>query len=372
MNVLQKSLIEFELPAWLDKTKSSEDLTVDDVKILMETDDLQLLGSVANDIRRTEVGEVVTFIPNLILNYTNICIVRCHFCAFYRDIGNMEGYALDANQAAERTAEAERVMGTRQVLIQGGVNPDFPLEYYENLFRTIKSRTSKVAIHGLSTCEIEFISRKERSSITEVLSRLREAGLDSLPGAGAEILVDSVRKKLGRNLSSSDGWMNVHEAAHKIGIRSSATMMYGHLETPAEAAEHFIKIRDLQKRTKGFMAFIPWHFEPGNTKLQKDASVTYAAGGLALLRHIAVARIVYSGLIRNIQSSWLTAGIGMAQLALQYGANDWGGTINDEEVIPATGKLVGGLPSRDIIMAVKQIGRAPAMRDNFYNIIEHY
>lgn len=356
----------------IEKSLNGEDLDLRDAEMLFRSNDIQLLGLGADTIRRDLIGDTVTFISNLILNYTNICIVKCKFCAFYRDVGNAEGYNLSIETIGERAEKAYRDLGVRQVLIQGGVNPEFPIEYYEEAFRAIKSRTNGVAVHGLSTSEIEFIARKEKMSIKEVLERLKEAGLDSLPGAGGEILVDKVRKALNRNLSLTDGWLKVMEEAHKIGLPTSSTMVYGHIETAEDKAKHLMLINELQKKTGGFMSFIPWNMEIENTQMSREGMVNRRAGGSELLKSLAVARLVFRDRIKNIQTGWLTNGISLAQLALTYGANDWGGTIYDEEVIPATGKKVGNLKAQTIIKSVKSMGRPVAERDNFYSVVKTF
>ncbi len=356
----------------IQKAKNGEELDIKEAETLFRTKEIQLLGYMADNVRKEVSGNNVSYISNLILNYTNTCIVKCKFCAFYRKVGSTEGYLLSKEIIGRKAERAWRELGVTQILIQGGVNPDLPIEYYEDAFVEIKARTKGVAIHGLSTSEIEYISKKERMSIREVLERLQKAGLDSVPGAGGEILVDSVRRKLGRNLSLTDGWLNVMEEAHKLGIRTSSTMVYGHIETPADKAKHLILIRDLQKKTGGFMAFIPWNMEIENTEMFKEGLVTRRASGIELLRSVAVARLVFQHHIKNIQTGWLTNGIPLAQLALTYGANDWGGTIFEEEVIPATGKEAGNLQARTIVESVKAMGRPVVERDNFYSIIRNF
>jgi cyclic dehypoxanthinyl futalosine synthase len=355
-----------------EKIVAGEKLQLRDVESLMGTNDLHLLGLFADRIREKAVGRTVTYVSNIILNYTNRCIVRCRFCAFYRDVGSSEGYSLTVDQVADRVTKAWERLGVRQALIQGGVNPEYGVEYFEELFRTIKKRTNRqVAINGLSTSEVEYLAKKEGMSLKELLSRLREAGLDSLPGAGAEILVDRVRRSVGRGLSTAEGWLRTMEEAHKLGIPTSATMVYGLGETAEERSKHLLLIRDLQERTGGFISFTPWNFEQGNTRLEREGVITARPSGAEHLKITALARIVFGGNLRNIQSSWLTNGVSLAQLSLCFGANDWGGTLYDEEVIPATGKDVGNLAPRIIVESVRQIGRPIAERDNSYNIVRY-
>ncbi|MCE9618160.1 MAG: CofH family radical SAM protein, partial [Nitrosarchaeum sp.] len=224
-------------------------------------------------------------------------------------------------------------------------------------------------VHGLSTSEIDMIARIEKSSTKEVLSRLKDAGLQSIPGAGAEILVDSVKDVISPKKISSADWIRIMEEAHTLGLPASATMMYGHVENNNDVVDHFFKIVKLQEKTKGFMAFIPWNFEPNNTLMQKENLVQYGTGGIQLLKMIAISRLVFDGLIPHIQSSWLTNGVGMAQLALQYGADDFGGTLIGEEVVSCTGARSTELTGKLIVDAIHQIGYQAEERDNFYNPI---
>lgn len=352
----------------LEKIENGERLGYDDCIRLMNTD-IYILGYIANRLNRRINHDTVTFINNLILNYTNVCITYCNFCAFYRPPDHEEGYTLSIDECLKRVREAEEQYGIRQVLLQGGHNPSLRLEFYEELFRRIK-RSSSVAIHGLSPSEIDMIARVEKISTREVLARLKDAGLDSLPGAGAEILVDEVRERISPLKIKSEEWLRIMEEAHRLGIRSSATMMYGHLESMHDRVASLMKIIELQEKTRGFIAFIPWSFEPNNTNLQNK--VKYPSGGLELLRMIAVSRIMLYGLIDHIQSSWLTNGIAMAQLALLHGADDFGGTLYGEEVVSATGARSTTLTSYNIIDAIKRVGLRAAERDNMYNIIRYH
>ncbi len=360
-------LVDDDLAYIIEKLDNNERLDYKDCIVLMNAN-IHALGFIANSINRRINNNTVTFINNLILNYTNVCITYCKFCAFYRPPNHEESYTLSIDECLDRVRIAEKIHGIKQVLIQGGHNPSLRLEFYEELFKAIKKNT-RVAIHGLSPSEIDMIARIERSSTREVLSRLKDAGLDSLPGAGAEILVDEVREKISPLKIKSNEWLRIMEEAHTLNIPSSATMMYGHVESLEDRARSLMKIIELQEKTHGFHAFIPWSFEPNNTQLQ---GMIYPAGGVELLRMIAVSRIMLNGLIKHIQSSWLTNGIRMAQLALLYGADDFGGTLHGEEVVTATGARSTMLNADKIIDAVKQISFSVAERDNWYNIIRYY
>lgn len=344
----------------------------DDIIFMYNEADLNALGEVARDLAAKVSGRYVSFVSNMILNYTNICNVRCNFCAFYRTGSEADSYTLSKEEVVNRIDHFYHDLGIRQLLIQGGVNPSLPLEYYTELFSAIREKYPDLGIHGLSTSEISFISRKEHISIGETISRLAESGLESIPGAGAEIFSADVRKILGRPLNSGNDWLRVMEEAHKIGIHSSATMMFGHVERAEHKADHLLSLVSLQKKYNGFMSFTPWNFEPGNTELERKGLVKYRAGGAEVLRNIAISRIVLNNTIPVIQSSWLTNGMQMGQMAVLFGANDWGGTIYDEKVIPATGKKVGNLRKELIINSLDQIGMTAVERDNLYRVVRYY
>jgi dehypoxanthine futalosine cyclase len=341
----------------------------DDCLRLLESDDVHLMGLVSGHLTRKQFGKKASFINNIILNYTNVCITDCKFCAFYRSPGDAESYTLSLDQIESRVKAASEMFKIRQVLIQGGHNPNLPIEYYEDAFKMIREKFPKVGVHGLSTSEIDMIAKVEKSSTKEILSRLKDAGLQSMPGAGAEILVDSVKDVISPKKISSADWIRIMDESHSLGIPSSATMMYGHVENKNDIVEHFSKLVKLQEKTKGFMAFIPWNFEPNNTLMQEEGIVTAGTGGVQLLKMIAISRMIFDGVIPHIQSSWLTNGVGMAQLALQYGADDFGGTLIGEEVVSCTGARSTELTDKKIIDAIHQIGYAVEERDNFYNPI---
>jgi cyclic dehypoxanthinyl futalosine synthase len=370
MSFLAQELIQkSDVSDILDQVLHGKRLALNDCIRLLRSDNPYALGIIGNILREKLFGKVATFVNNIILNYTNVCITYCKFCAFYRAPGDSQGYTLSVDDVVKRVATARDQFGISQVLMQGGHNPDLRIEYYEEAFKTIKEKCPDVAIHGLSASEIDTISKVERSNTKEVLSRLKEAGLDTLPGAGAEILDDDVKSRISPLKIKSDEWLNIMKQAHELGIKSSATMMYGTGEDYEQRGRHLVKIAELQEKTGGFMSFIPWSFEPNNTKMQAEGMIKYPSGGLELLKMIAISRIVFSGLIDHLQSSWLTNGIGMAQLALTYGADDFGGTLIGEEVVSATGARSTELTSDKIITAIKQIGFQAHERNNFYETI---
>ncbi len=335
---------------------------------LLKSNDIHSLGRVAGMLTRRRFGKRATYVNNIILNYTNVCITDCKFCAFYRPPKHDEAYTLSLDEIQTRVKIAWDMFRIRQVLIQGGHNPNLGIEYYEDAFRMIRSKFPKVGVHGLSASEIDVIARVEKCTTQEILSRLKDAGLQSIPGAGAEILVDKVKDVISPKKISSDQWLRIMEEAHMIGIPASATLMYGHVESHHDIAEHMYKIVRLQEKTHGFMAFIPWSFEPNNTQIHKDGTVTKSAGGIPLLKMIAISRLVFDDIIPHIQSSWLTNGVGMAQMALMYGADDFGGTLIGEEVVSCTGARSTELTDAKICRAITQAGYECMERDNFYNI----
>jgi len=370
MGLFAQDLVEkSDVSDILDQALHGKKLLLNDCIRLLKSDNPYAIGAIGNILRDKLFGKVATFVNNIILNYTNVCITFCKFCAFYRAPGDSEGYTLSVDNIVKRVATAKDHFGISQVLMQGGHNPDLKIEYYEEAFKTIKEKCPDVAIHGLSASEIDTISKVERSSTREILSRLKKAGLDSLPGAGAEILDDDVKSKISPLKIKSNEWLNIMKQAHELGIKSSATMMYGTGEDYEQRARHLFKIAELQEKTHGFMSFIPWSLEPNNTQMQAEGMIKYPSGGLELLKMIAISRIVFSGLIDHLQSSWLTNGIGMAQLALTYGADDFGGTLIGEEVVSATGARSTELTADKIITAIKQIGFLPHERNNFYETI---
>lgn len=356
----------------LDSALAGGRLGLSDCIRLIKSDDVYSMGLVANALRQRLFGDTITFINNIILNYTNVCITYCKFCAFYRPPGHEESYTVPIEDIVKRVATSREMFGITQVLIQGGHNPNLKLEYYEDAFRAIKQKCPEVAINGLSPSEVDMIANVEHSNTREVLARLKAAGMDTFAGGGAEILDDRVKEEISPLKIKSHQWLRIMEEAHQLGFKSVATMMYGTVDTEEDRARHIMKIAQLQEKTGGFLVFIPWSFEPNKTEMQAEGKIKYPAGGLSLLKMIAISRIMFSGLIDHLQSSWLTNGIGMAQLALNHGADDFGGTLTGEEVVSATGARSTELTSDKIIVAIKQAGFRAAERDNSYKIIKYH
>jgi cyclic dehypoxanthinyl futalosine synthase len=295
--------------------------------------DLYTLGEWANQIRLEKNDpRTVTYVVDRNINYTNICSAHCKFCAFSRTAKDEDAYLLSEQELFEKIEALVRVGGT-QILLQGGLHPRLPLSFYTDLLSKIKQRYT-VDLHAFSSPEIIHFTRIAKKSIPEVLAELKQAGLDSIPGGGAEILVDRVRNEtsLGRSKTTTEEWLAVHEEAHKLGMRTTATMMFGQIETLEERIEHLERIRSLQDKTGGFTAFIPWTFQAPNTEMEDVCEV----GAVEYLRTLALSRI-YLDNVRNIQASFITQGKQIGQIALFYGANDMGGTMMEENVVAATG-----------------------------------
>ncbi len=342
-----------------DRLTSGGRLHLEEALSLWELDLLTLGQGADLARRRLHPGDRVTYVVDRNINYTNTCTSGCRFCAFFREPGSPEGYALDAEALAQKLEEL-KVHGGSGVLLQGGLNPDLPLAYYEDLVRQI--RESGLGVHGFSPPEIAFMSQRFDLPLKEVLARLIEAGLSSIPGGGAEILVDRVRGQISPRKCGSAQWLEVMAAAHELGLKTSATMMFGHLETRAERLEHLLKIRDLQDRTQGFVSFIPWTFQPGGTALGGQP-----LGAVEYLRTLAVSRLVLDN-VPHLQVSWVTQGPKIAQVALKFGADDFGSTMLEENVVAATG--VGFRLSRDEIETlVRQAGYEPQVRDHRYKLL---
>ena len=268
MSQLTQQLHRSDVGDILENSLNGQRPDLDGCLKLLESNDVHLMGLVGGYLTRKKFGKRTSFVNNMILNYSNVCITDCKFCAFYRPPGHDESYTVSLEEIESRIKTALEMFGITQVMFQGGHNPKLGIEYYEDAFRLVRKKFPQVGIHALSASEIDMISNVEHYSTKEVLGRLKEAGIQSIPGAGAEILVDSVKKIISPKKISSDTWLRIMEEAHTMDIPASATMMYGHVETKHDIAEHFVKISKLQEKTRGFMAFIPWSFEPNNTQMQ--------------------------------------------------------------------------------------------------------
>ncbi|MBN2703899.1 MAG: dehypoxanthine futalosine cyclase [Pontiellaceae bacterium] len=346
----------------LSRVESGERLSADDAMILLDEAPFQELGRVAALRRKAAVpGEQATYVVDKNLNTTNVCVTDCKFCAFHTKPGNKRAYTLTPEKVVEKAKRAAE-KGATQILIQGGLNPDLKLDYYEACLSGIRDQVD-IWIHSLSPTEIEFLAQEEGISIRECLVRLKNAGLQSLPGGGAEILVDEVRRRISPKKTRSQVWLNVMETAHELGLKTTATMVYGFGETSAQRIEHLVKVRELQDRTGGFTAFIPWSFSPNRTEIECPRRQT----GVDYLRMIAIARLVLDN-VPHLQAGWVTEGPDVAQLALNFGADDYGGVLMTEEVVSATG-VNYGVNEAQVINLIREAGYVPAQRSTQYDIL---
>jgi cyclic dehypoxanthinyl futalosine synthase len=339
-------------------------IDIDDAWELYERADFYTLGRLAQGIRLAKHPEpYVSYVVDRNINYSNICVCGCRFCAFYKAPGQPGGYVLSREELAKKIEETIALGGT-QILMQGGHHPDLDLNFYEEMLRFIKSGY-RIHIHAFSPPEIVHFSKLGGMDIPTVISRLRAAGLDSIPGGGAEILVDSVRKQVSPNKCSPAEWLEVMEEAHRQGLRTTATMMFGHEEEPRHRLEHLFALRDVQDRTGGFTAFIPWAFQPTNTAIhrQPETAVSY-------LRLLAISRIVLDN-FDNLQASWVTMGPKVAQLALFFGANDFGSTMIEENVVAAAG-VHFRLSIEEIRRIIEAAGFKPRQRTMAYEWVESH
>jgi cyclic dehypoxanthinyl futalosine synthase len=348
----------------LDKAVAGQRLSTNEGLQLIESRDLTALGRAADAVtRRLHPESYRTYNIDRNINYTNVCSAVCDFCAFYRKPKSPEGYVLDRHEIFTKVQETVD-LGGDQILMQGGMNPDLPIEWYEELLRDIKSRFPQVNLHAFSPPEIHALTKVAKLPLRTVLERLKAAGLGSLPGGGAEILVDRVRREMTRGKVLSDDWLDVCRVWHQLGGRGSATMMFGHIETLAERIEHLERLRQLQDETGGFTAFICWTFQPDHT----DLSHVPRAGAFEYLKTQAVARL-YLDNIPNIQSSWVTQGLKIGQLALCYGANDRGSLMIEENVVASAG-TVHYLSLTQIRDAISELGYQPRQRNVRYELID--
>ena len=345
------------------KVRAGDRLTADECVAVYRDAPLPLLGELADDVRaRLHPDDIVTYIIDRNVNYTNVCVARCNFCAFYRPVGAEDGYVLGFEEIFRKIDETI-ALGGGQLLLQGGHNPDLPLEWYEDLFRAVKQRYPGFRLHALSPPEVIHLTRVSRLPIAAVVRRLIDAGLDSIPGGGAEILVDRVRKALNcYNKATTDEWLDVMRQAHAAGLRTTATMMYGTVETPEERIEHMLRLRALQDERGGFTAFIAWSYQPEHTELGG-----VEATGLDYLRTLATARLVLDN-VPNLQASWVTQGGKVGQLSLAYGANDMGSVMIEENVVRAAG-AAHCMDEIEIVRNIENAGFTPRRRTMHYEIL---
>ncbi|MFX3631994.1 MAG: cyclic dehypoxanthinyl futalosine synthase [Candidatus Pristimantibacillus sp.] len=357
----------------LEKALQNERISFDECVTLFESDEIEKMGEVANQLMlRKHPEPITTFVVGRNVNYTNICDVYCRFCAFYRAPGSKEGYVLPDETILSKIQETVDIGGT-EILMQGGTNPNLPFSYYTDILREIKRNFPDITMHSFSPAEIQKMKVvSDGLSLDEVIRQLKEAGLDSLPGGGAEILDDRTRRKISRMKGSWTDWMDVMKSAHKHGMNTTATMVYGFGETSEERALHLLRIRDAQDEcianeydSTGFLAFICWPFQPDNTnmKMEKSKPEEY-------LKMVAISRIMLDN-IDNFQSSWVTMGPEIGKLSLSYGCNDFGSTMIEENVVSAAG-TTHKVNIELILQLIREVGKIPAQRDTKYNTIKVY
>lgn len=348
----------------IDKAAAGTRISEDEALVLVDSRELIAVGQAADATRlRLVPGNDVTFVVDRNINYTNFCITGCDFCAFHRPLGSAEGYLLSNEEIFSKIEETIELGGTG-IMMQGGLHPKLDIAYYEDLFHAIKERYD-ITIHSLSPPEIYHISKVSRVPLDETMARLRDAGLDSLPGGGAEILVNEVRRRMSPKKIDADTWLAVMRAAHKAGLKSTATMMFGSVESKADRIEHLRRVRELQDETGGFRAFIPWTFQETNTQLEGTTS----SSGIDYLMTLAVSRI-YLDNVPSIQASWVTQGLKVAQVSLLFGANDMGSTMIEENVVAAAG-VSYHVDKDELVTAIRAAGRRPVQRDHAYNHVDY-
>jgi cyclic dehypoxanthinyl futalosine synthase len=348
----------------LEKALDGERITEEEAIALLRSRDLVAIGRVANEIRgRLNDPSRVTFIIDRNVNYTNVCVTDCDFCAFYRRPGDTREAYLLPKPVIFKKIEETLALGGTGLLMQGGHHPDLGIDYYEDLFRSIKERYP-IHLHALSPPEIQHIARRSKLTVAETLSRLRDAGLDSLPGGGAEILVDRVRRIIAPKKTKTEEWLEVMRQAHRLGISTTATMMYGHVETLEERVEHMRRIRELQDETRGFRAFISWTFQRDGNRLEDLVPEERRPTSFDYLLTQAVSRI-YLDNIPHIQSSWVTQGMKVGQVALAFGADDMGSVMIEENVVSAAG-TTHRTTTDELVHLIRSFGKIPVQRDTLY------
>ncbi|MGI0061907.1 MAG: 5-amino-6-(D-ribitylamino)uracil--L-tyrosine 4-hydroxyphenyl transferase CofH [Nitrosotalea sp.] len=361
----------------LNRALEEKEISVSEAARLFYAKDLDfhLIGMVADELRKRRVGDIVTYVVNRNINFTNVCIKQCGFCAFSRDFREEEGYFLPTDEIVRRAKEA-RTLGATEVCVQAGLPPDMDKNTYENICRAIKGEVGDIHIHGFSPEEVLYGATRSNLSIKEYLLRLKDAGVNSLPGTAAEILDQTMRDKISPGRITVAKWVEVIKTAHKIGIPSTSTIMFGHLESAEDRAKHMGLIRDIQKETGGFTEFVPLNFIHSEAPMYKENlhhGIKNGADGRDVLLMHAVARIMFNNYINNIQTSWVKEGSEMAQLVLSWGANDFGGTLINESISTAAGAEHGQLlKPKDIRHLIRQAGKIPAQRTTSYKILKTF
>ncbi len=352
----------------VEKVIHGEELSCNDGLDLMNNENVFVLGAAANLIKKKLTGNTITFVASYYLNYTNICAASCPLCAFYRKGTESDSYTLTIDQILTRARIAINEMKATELHIVGGFHPKLGLEYYEKMIREIKNEFPSVTVKALTPAEIHFIPHITKNSVREVLSRLKDAGLDALPGGGAEIFSKDVRDIIVRGKCSGEEWLETARIAHDMGIRSNCTMLFGHIEKPQHIVDHLIKVRELQKKTGGFITFIPLKFSLDNTELEQKGLIENESSSIYDLKVIALSRLMLANAMKNISVYWVALGKKLAQVALSYGGNDLVGTAFSEEIFRAAGKITG-TTIQELSSLIRDAKYIPLQRDTFFNIL---
>lgn len=361
-----------ELSQVIEKVKASLDLDFKDGLALMESKNLSLIGALADYVRRTTVGDRVMFVSNCHINYTNVCTSKCWFCAYFREEGQDGAFTLSTDEIMQKAEWASK-MGATELHIVGSLNPALQFEYYEEILSRLHEKYPSMSLKAFTAVEIAYLADTTGMVEKEVLMRLKKAGLTSLPGGGGEIFNEIIRKRLCPGKISGEKWLEVMETAHNLGIKSNATMLYGHIETPGDIVDHIMRIRELQAKTGGFQSFIPLSFHPDNTELQKNGLVKLAPTGFDDLKMIAVSRLLLNGYVNNIKTYWVMVGEKLAQVALHYGANDMDGTVMEEKITHAAGGMTAEYtPKERLVHLIKNAGKVPVERTANYEVVKVY
>jgi aminodeoxyfutalosine synthase len=350
------------------KVEAAERLSDDDATLLLSSGDILALGAMADFARARSAGDEVYFISNRHINHTNVCRNRCLFCAFSHDEGDADAYTLSVDEVVDKARETLAVGGISEIHIVGGEHPDLPFTYYLDMMRALRDLAPDVHIQAFTASEISHFARISDQSVPEVLRQLKDAGLGSLPGGGAEVFSGRVRDMICERKISGQTWLDVHRAAHEVGMVSNATMLYGHVERPEELADHMVKLRELQDDTHGFNAFIPLSFQPANTGLSELPGPT----GFDDLKMLAVGRLVLDN-FTHVKAFWINVGLKLAQVSLAFGVNDLDGTVVEERISHAAGVDTGQeLSKAELVRVINAAGRVPVERDTLYNVVRRY
>jgi len=351
-----------------NRVEAGARLDVGDAVALLESNDILALGAMADYARARAVGDEVYFISNRHINHTNVCRNRCLFCAFSHDEGDADAYTLTIDQVVDKARETLAAGGITEIHIVGGEHPDLPFEYFLEMMRALRELASDVHIQAFTASEIAHFAKISGKPVAEVLQELKDAGLGSLPGGGAEVFSGRVRDLICERKISGQQWLDVMRAAHVVGLQSNATMLYGHVETPAELADHMLRLRELQDDTGGFNAFIPLSFQPANTGLSELPGPT----GFDDLRVLAAGRLVLDN-FRHIKAFWINVGLKLAQVSLVFGVNDLDGTVVEEKISHAAGvDTAQALSKAELVRVIRAAGRIPVERDTLYNVVRRY